>query len=422
VALGGAQALAQRWGRPVLLVGLLAGLFGCTSAPWHAGRDLFAPRYRVAEALGEPGSEPIDDPQAPVITPPRSLRPCCAFGMDLHLRGVPQPLYRIGNVTSAEDLGRHKYGAGPLAVSGGERPVDVERNGLVYTCRGGWVDTAHVRENADLAFYLVSVLMRELPGPVRLELDGDGATRVIEVAPISEALLARVGRAEVAAALAGWVTFQLSIWHELASWFGYENLPGYSERVSAFSPEDLYSNALGLRLGTAIAREGGLFSRVNYDELTEAWLATALEHLGAVPTADGREVMAALDGRWWNSAKVLPDSTLVLKRFMNVESPVAPWRLDDALGDVPRPSSLLERCTGQTPALPLRVPDQVGGLSIPQVVTITWKPGAWAGADFPWPHPGRREVTVDDFPGLLEKTRQGLEAQLGAGATRPGPP
>ena len=34
------------------------------------------------------------------LPPPESLRPCCAFGYDLHVRavGIPIPVYQIGNV------------------------------------------------------------------------------------------------------------------------------------------------------------------------------------------------------------------------------------------------------------------------------------------------------------------------------------
>ncbi|CDK77589.1 corresponds to STY3950 from Accession AL513382: Salmonella typhi CT18 [Klebsiella pneumoniae IS22] len=40
------------------------------------------------------------------LPPPESLRPCCAFGYDLHVRaaGIPIPMYQIGNVLTLGTL------------------------------------------------------------------------------------------------------------------------------------------------------------------------------------------------------------------------------------------------------------------------------------------------------------------------------
>ena len=43
-----------------------------------------------------------------------------------------------------ERLGRHVYDAGFLGRGAGQEVVALERNGLIYTCRGGFIDTAHV--------------------------------------------------------------------------------------------------------------------------------------------------------------------------------------------------------------------------------------------------------------------------------------
>lgn len=45
------------------------------------------------------------------LPPPESLRPCCAFGYDLHVRaaGIPIPMYQIGNVLTLGTLGKHHY-------------------------------------------------------------------------------------------------------------------------------------------------------------------------------------------------------------------------------------------------------------------------------------------------------------------------
>jgi hypothetical protein len=45
-------------------------------------------------------------------------------------------------------------------------------------------------------------------------------------------------RYQLAAWLAG-IWPSKSQWHEIAQWYGFQSVPGFSEEISAFSPEDL---------------------------------------------------------------------------------------------------------------------------------------------------------------------------------------
>ena len=88
------------------------------------------------------------------LTAPESLRPCCAFGYDLHVRaiGVPIPVYQIGNVLTLDTLGRHHYNDSALGAVKNLVGLSEEKNGLIYTRRGGFIDIAHVRDTADNTF------------------------------------------------------------------------------------------------------------------------------------------------------------------------------------------------------------------------------------------------------------------------------
>lgn len=382
-------------------------LTGC-AATWKAGPELYAPVDHVASALGEQHAEEelrVDTPLT--VAPPVNVRPCCAFGVDLSFQALP--MAKVGNVTDPSLLGPHFYGAGVL---------ESERNGLVYTCRGGWIDTAHVRENADLTFFLISQLLQKLPGPVTLTVQGEGGQRVIEVKAISDEVMERWGRERVAAAIASWAVYQFAIWHELASWFGFEALPGYPERVSTFSPEDMYSNVLGIRLGAAAAREGGLLSRTNYDALTEAWLGAMLRYLVAADVKDARAAMQQLDGKWWTSKRRLPDVRLVERRALPTGFVVQPWRLEDAFPPG-APPPLPAACTNRPRALQLAVPERLGEFVIGDAVEVSWKPGPWAGNGIPWPSPEKKEIRGEDLRKLLGVVREELEATLGKGFDKP---
>ena len=114
----------------------------------------------VARAMNDPVDLPtqrVNPASLPVIKPPVSIRPCCAFGMDLtaKLGEVPVPGYKNGNVLSADEVGPHTYDSGLTGVA--------ENNGLVYTCRGGFIDTAHIRDNGDRTLYLAMEIARQLP-------------------------------------------------------------------------------------------------------------------------------------------------------------------------------------------------------------------------------------------------------------------
>lgn len=42
---------------------------------------------------------------------PAGLRPCCAFGYNLHVEElkIPVPLWKLDNIVTAGNLGRHHY-------------------------------------------------------------------------------------------------------------------------------------------------------------------------------------------------------------------------------------------------------------------------------------------------------------------------
>ncbi len=41
----------------------------------------------------------------------------------------------------------------------------------------------------------------------------------------------------VTGAVGEWIAFQLGVWHEIATWYGWASVRGFSEKASAFSPE-----------------------------------------------------------------------------------------------------------------------------------------------------------------------------------------
>ncbi|EEY4101859.1 DUF4056 domain-containing protein, partial [Escherichia coli] len=122
--------------------------------------------------------------------------------------------------------------------------------------------------------------------------------------------------AEISARLA----YQLAVWHEIAQWYGFESVPGYPETVSAFSPEDLWSNLLGARVALSLIFSGQTADRRMYETAMQNALKQVLVHLGGGAVFRTRFQLRMLDRVWWNSRCLLPDKWLVIKRNYDVDA------------------------------------------------------------------------------------------------------
>ena len=112
-----------------------------------------------------------------------------------------------------------------------------------------------------------------------IELADQGGKRRILLRPIDAERIADVGRHPLAVALAQWLAFQLSTWHEIASWYGYAPVPYWPEKMSAFSPEDLYSSLLGIKLAGGILLFHDTSDDVEYDRAMNAWIEMAFKRM-----------------------------------------------------------------------------------------------------------------------------------------------
>lgn len=229
-------------------------------------------------------------------------RTCCALAsnLPLHLGSAHVPV-ALGLVIAPQSVGLHSY-----AVHGALR----ETNGIVYTRRGGFIDTGHTREFADLTAYLGVQLRRLLArGEGVLRLDSrDGEVRVRVRARVPDAALARTS-----ARLARRIAFQISVWVEITQHYGHNTVRGAEESFSAFTPEDLYSNLLGTYLGSA-----ALEAAITYDRAMDAALAGAFATLEATSSSETRRILAELDGRWWRAATAWPSPALPIARSFDL--------------------------------------------------------------------------------------------------------
>lgn len=235
--------------------------------------------------------------------PHRVTRTCCAFGSDLQLSIIP--ILKYSDITSVDQLGPHHY----LGNSD-------EGNGIIYSRRGGFIDMGHLRDQADWTAYLYTrIMLAKTSGSLSIHLGREGGSKSLNLQ-----IPADLGT-DAAVRLAGRIAYDLSVWHEIATWYGSSSVPLMPERYSSFSIEDAYSNLLGVTIGMEAIK-----SELPYEEAMTTLIQSNLDMLEAVSTEHETYLaMEAVRNIWWTRDKRLPSRNILLERQLGVYSCLEPW-------------------------------------------------------------------------------------------------
>jgi hypothetical protein len=417
----------RRWGSlcslcQLVAIVLLVALAACARPPRWSANPRPAPDSAAILLEGDPLDSVAGDvlPEEIASIPIREkLRPCCAFGTDLGVRvgAVPVPGFRIGNVIGSSNLGPHIYDSGAFTRSsqvGRASYRHRENNGLLYTCRGGFIDTAHVRDYIDWGVYMASSIARNVFTGSTIELGSEGGVRTIVVQPVDPKLVDRYGLARIALRLAEWITFQMSVWHEIATWYGWSWVKTFPETASAFSPEDLYSNLVGVNIAVALGHRRATATEFIFNRGAEAWIDLVIEHLQPVPREVGIEAMWAVDQHWWDSGRRLPDKELTLRRNLDIDDEISPWLVPASLA----PESLRRVCGDDPKPVATPNPDKLLKMKFSDWIHLSIDLDDNLAAQAPFTEIGPT-VTQADFPRIIEAIRaQNLE-EAGPRADQP---
>ncbi|AWW00627.1 DUF4056 domain-containing protein [Arcticibacterium luteifluviistationis] len=238
--------------------------------------------------------------------PPRIIRTCCSFGSDVKVTGIP--FLKISDVTSIEKLGAHTYLGSVL-----------ENNGIIYTNKGGFIDIGHLRDQADWTAYLYQQILNSDNQDFIIELGREGGQKKLEIYP------SELKTTADKIAVAGKIAYNLSVWHEIATFFGASYIPMVPERYSAFSMEDAYSNLLGVQLGMQ-----ALQSKLPFEQAMTILLSEKLTELDAVTGIDPTlQAMEAVRDIWWTREAKLPSKNILLQREFGIENCLNPWLIED---------------------------------------------------------------------------------------------
>ncbi len=408
-------------------VALFAFLVAACAAPqkWQAPARLDPSDAHLLLESTDPGEleNALLVRELPEIPMPKNLRPCCIMGDNARVRlgKLPLPFFRLPNTRGPIDLGEHTYGTGLVRTvrSGRAEPsVDSENNGLVYTCRGGFVDTAHLREWADWTLYFAIAFARNASQGLEIDFPAGGAPIKVTLEPIAPEIASEIGLRRLAVALAQWTTFHLSTWHEIETWYGAHSVPGWSEEASAYSPEDMFSNMLGIRIaGGVINHRGGAESEALYNEAVGNWIQGVLEHLGAVPRPLARQAATAVDGLWWSSKARLPDRDHTLRRNFQFDVQT-PWLVPASRLADPAFAELRAACGDNPTPVTVVAPQSIEGHKFEKWVTIEFQLEKKLAGSEPFPSYGS-SVTQKDLPDIIAVNRKQNEEEFGKGSDQP---
>ncbi len=258
------------------------------------------------------------------------------FSLSAGCQWQGEPRVRLGNLPSTtagvpfpehDNLGTHSYYSGLGML--------FEKSGIVYTCRGGSIDLVHVRIAADHTRYLTHKSYRHIINKSEgftFSLNVEPTMYYISIGyPENFSELPQKQREEavtgVSITIGQYLTHLALTWHEILTWYDYKSMGVFPEFASAFSWEDIYSNVLGIHIGTWALEYGG-----DFDGAVTRLLDEELQYLEAVPPSQGRQLTEQMRGKWFDGHLLVN----MKKRNVDIgwfDGEVAPSLIPGACGD-----------------------------------------------------------------------------------------
>ena len=178
-----------------------------------------------------------------------------------------------------------------------------EKNGIIYTCKGGHIDIAHLRKGADWTAFLAERTLEQLKHhktKFSFKLYEPSKYFVQVKYPVNWQSLSdderdRIAR-DISIRLGQYFAFVGCTWHEILTWFGYRPFVLYPEFASSFSWEDTYSNLLGTHIAAMALRD----TEREYDEAMTVALFRELDSLGPQPRKIGIRAAEKMRGEWFS--------------------------------------------------------------------------------------------------------------------------
>jgi len=177
-----------------------------------------------------------------------------------------------------------------------------EKVGMVYTCKGGFIDLGHVREAADRTEYASQIVYNTLIRsrtsctyriiePARYHLTISYPDQWQNMSWQQKKDIAR----QVSISYGQYLAHTSLIWHETLTWYGFASSGVFSENISAFSWEDPYSDLLGTQLGGMALNTAS----ESFEDAMTRLIYETLRQLDVQPAATARKAEHAIQGKWF---------------------------------------------------------------------------------------------------------------------------
>ena len=342
-------------------------LFLLISLPGHASHDGLDTQFLETQKIAQ------------------TSRACCNFTSHPVLDSLG-----LFQFVGPENLGQHSY-----------HQKEKDSMGLVYTCGGGFVDIAHLRDNADWTAHILYHLPKWLGSGKTIDARNEGGFRSrrvffpkMDAKKISE--LSSQDLADIAVAM----SFGFATLHEVVTGFNIAvsfpvTLVLY-ERASSFSVEDQYSNLLGGHLGAQSVLASGNYE----DELTKN-LNQALKKLVPLSKEETKSIHAGLRDIWWNK-DLLGRNRMVIRRNYGFAGEI-----------YPDPVPGVEKCRNQE-LRPVTVPETLSnGSAVGDYFQIQGEVNKkFARQMKKYKAPGISVITQKDFPGFISILKERNEQEF----------
>ncbi len=277
----------------------------------------------------------------------------------------------------SDNLGNHTY-----------IPDGSERTGIIYTCRGGHIDIAHLRKAADWTANIAYRTRRNLlegNTQFKFKLYEPSVYHVTLAYPVNWRQLSDRRREEicheVSIALAQHFAFTALTWHEVLTWFGYKTLGVLSEFESAFSWEDTFSNVLGTRLAVRALRDPDR----SFSDAMTVLLDQEVARLGGQSGKVSRKASNEVRGLWWSYNLIFLS---MKKRNFDIgldDGYITPWL-------VPSIAQCRDARPVSCPIPSLDVLDRYGFVMKLEIALHEWEAGKILSVVYPDGTNGRRRI------------------------------
>jgi hypothetical protein len=188
-----------------------------------------------------------------------------------------------------------------LGIHGFDNGIN-EHNGMVYTCKGGFIDIGHLREAADRTAYLAATAYKNISlrktefsflviEPSRYRVRVSYPSDWDFYPQQQQEIVSR----DISILLGSYLAHSSLIWHEIMSGYGFATSGIFPDTISSFSCEDTYSDLLGVHIGAKALRD----RQLDYDKAVTKLLVQTLEDLDVQPAQAASRAAKLVEGQWY---------------------------------------------------------------------------------------------------------------------------